>query len=277
MLRRKLQMAVVLGWMISLVLAVQSAQASPMSNGQLVGKPRLTIHTSPGSTLGHQLRTPVPRGAVRLTATFQIRPTQKPKGGWPLAHWNSSLARTVERHVSMTVPAGVAKMFVDAAGRNLKDARISTSNTRNGLQVRLVAGKGKKAVVIDRTHYSGTNGEAGLYCGGIVRVQKGVGPKAKAFFVGRTSVTELDPKRFEVTGRSSVFRNGRSKAVDPKTLKPTSTISFSPKVAKTRGGALSWLMRPTRKVTTDLDKGLTSGTTKLPWTVNNMAFEGHQP
>jgi hypothetical protein len=252
------------------------ARGAAMANGTLVGKPRLVVHGGKhGASLSHRFR-PGPAGSLTLTAEFKVRPTEKPAGGWSLAEWNGSLARTVSQYVSVTVPAGVARKLIAAAGdAPASKLRISTTNTPQGMQVRLVAGEGKKVVIVDKTAYSGSNGETGVGRNNVVRVQEGMGKAAKAYFVGYTSVTALDFQTFEATGRSSLFRSGGSKVVDPVTLEPTNTVSFSPTVGPDKSStAGNWLMRPTRRLTHDLDSGLSNGRTNLPWTVPNMAMEG---
>lgn len=134
----------------------------------------------------------------------------------------------------LTVPTGVARQLASAAGRG--GLTVSTTNGYRGNMVRLIAGTGADAVILDRSRNSYPNGQAGV--DGTIRVQYGLGTSTTALYYGRTrgaGAVDLGGGAFR--GTSTVTRSGRPSLIDPTTLGVDTQ-------AKLDGSTLRWYMKP---------------------------------
>jgi hypothetical protein len=240
--------------------ALLVAPGEPVAAAASVYGNRVSIYAKPGKR----------PGTIELRSSIPILVTKRPKHGSSGA---TSEGYNVNRVLSFTVPEGAARKFFEVARGG--DLRVTTASAGPlGRSIRLVARRGEETVILDRIRMGGSNGESGS--ANVMRMQLGLGPKATAFYLGRTGVTTLDPKTFAALGTSSVFRSGKATVIDPATLLPTNTISFARTVGPNkRGGDLSWLMKATRKLTEDPRLPLSRyGSLPNPvqdWEIHNVA------
>jgi hypothetical protein len=143
----------------------------------------------------------------------------------------------------VNVPIGVARELAKAAQKG--KVIVSTDSGLRGNLVRIVAGSGKTAIVVDRIRQANVNGQAGV--DGAIRVQYGLGMSGKAFYYGRTrgeGGVNLGKGTFR--GSAGVTRSGIGSLIDPQTLAVD-------KGAKLDGSTLRWYVKPvgTANRTTD--------------------------
>ncbi len=142
----------------------------------------------------------------------------------------------------VAVPWGVAHQLAFQA-RHGGPLLVSTAQDGfTGGLLRLVSGAAKDTVVLDRTRRAGPNGQSGVAA---LRFQRGVGPSARAHFLGRT-VGKRQLADRQVAGASSASRSGRHTYL---------INAYSLGLDDSRpvdGKTLGWYSTPTGKVTTDL-------------------------
>ncbi|MCC6750618.1 MAG: hypothetical protein IT371_23355, partial [Deltaproteobacteria bacterium] len=180
---------------------------------------------------------PMGRDAVRVTIPYQY---------FKYAALGQE-SRT--RPLSFIVPVGVAEKLAKAATSGLK--LFTAHDLWMGPQLRIVAGRGKSAVVVDRTSTGGENGQAGY---GVVRVQLGLGQSAKAFFVGRTrDGKNLGRGTFTYGSGDWLLTHGVASIIDPVSLAVNTGAALN-------GRDLQWYQKvTTRKLTTNRAKALEAG------------------
>lgn len=140
--------------------------------------------------------------------------------------------------LSLTVPLAVAKEVARAGVEGLRV--FSAQDYLTGPQLRLVAGQGAGTVILDRTQRAGGNGQNSY---GAMRVQRGLGENATAFFFGRARQGEnLGQGRF-TRSTSKNTRRGTSTIVDPATLETLTAALLD-------GHTPQWYVKPTRALTT---------------------------
>jgi hypothetical protein len=115
----------------------------------------------------------------------------------------------------INAPVGVAQELAKAARAG--QVAVSTDVGWRGNLVRIIAGRGKQAIVVDRMRAAGVNGQPGV--DGAIRVQYGLGSSARAFYYGRTrgqKAVNLGQGMFR--GSAGVTRSGVAALIDPQTL-----------------------------------------------------------
>lgn len=136
-----------------------------------------------------------------------------------------------------TAPVTVGKQFLAMVQKGYQ-VKVATADADylGGHNVRLIVGRGKDAMIIDRTNTSADNPKtAQMGAKGALRVQSGL----EAYFIGHTKIRST--KAGGVQGNASVFRAGTSRVVD------TSLQVQDP--SRVKLGELRWLMKDTKVVT----------------------------
>jgi hypothetical protein len=136
----------------------------------------------------------------------------------------------------VTLPWGVAHKLAYAANYGAGGLQVLTARDGfTGNMLRLVAGQGSEAVIVDRMRRSGANGQSGVSA---IRVQLGV-EKPWASFMGRTTIAGAKGE-LQVIGRSGPARGG-AYPMDP----------FSLGLEQRSAKGKIWYYLPTEKVTHD--------------------------
>jgi hypothetical protein len=142
-------------------------------------------------------------------------------------------AKGAAYNLRVNVPVGVARELAKAARAG--QVIVSTDAGLRGNLVRIIAGSGKKAIVVDRMRAANVNGQPGV--DGAIRVQYGIGASAKAVYYGRTrgeGAVNLGQGKFR--GSAGVSRTGISSLIDPQTL-------ATDRGGKLDGSTLRWYVK----------------------------------
>jgi len=147
--------------------------------------------------------------------------------------------RGAGRTQRVTVPF---KLAYDLAHKARHGGGLMVSTARdgfNGNMVRLVAGQGKDAIVLDRMRRAGPNGQSGASA---LRLQVGLGKQPRAFFIGRTvGVRQIGAHK--MIGRSGPSRLGAYPMKQGDLGLDTGAVAD--------GKTLRWYFKGTRNITTN--------------------------
>jgi hypothetical protein len=147
----------------------------------------------------------------------------------------------------VTVPWKVA---YDLAWKAKHNGGVKVTTARDGFtgnMLRLVAGEGKDAMIVDRMRRGGPNGQSGASA---LRIQVGLGRYARAFHFGRTVAVGTHKDFGVLYGRSGPARKGMYPA-------KVGDLSLDLK-AWADGSTMRWYFKQTKKITTDPNAPLVS-------------------
>lgn len=180
--------------------------------------------------------------ASGLNAQVSFRNVSQRKGTATMmvkgAYFGDNTGARKAGNLKIRIPLGLAKQIATAA----KSGTVSISTGKNHMAtaLRVVAGSGKNAIILQRMKAGGFNGQPGS--DGVFKVQYGLGTGAKAYWMGRTVPREkLGPGL--IRGSSSVSRTGTSTLINPTTLKRD--------VSGTQKAKLQWYTKPARSLVTN--------------------------